>query len=111
MAMYIPYIVETPSQSFSPQFSPSPAPDYVSQVSELQDATAATAHRFAPCIRKRPISLLEVSPHDLCTTPNSNILTSVKDASHTGNILGFHSQALSVMPPAKKRRRSSSKIP
>ena len=106
MAMYIPYLVESPYQSPIPTFSPPSNSDCSNQVSEFRDATA---HRLAPCIRKRPISFFEDITHDLCTTRNFNSLTSVKDASHTANFVG--SQVAGVMPPTKRRRRSSGKIP
>ncbi len=65
MAMYVPYFVETLFQSPAPSFPTSPVTETASHVPEILDATA---HRLAPCIRKRPISLLEDIPRDLCTT-------------------------------------------
>ena len=64
MAMYIPNFVETPYQSPAPSFSPAPTPEIESHVPEIRDATA----HLVPCIRKRPMSLLEDIPRDLYST-------------------------------------------
>jgi hypothetical protein len=62
MAIYIPYYVDTPSHSHLPTLSPSPVLSLTNHMSEVKDAILAPGHL------KRPISFLDDTPHDLCTT-------------------------------------------
>lgn len=65
MAIYIPFYADTPSHSPIPPLSPFPVLTLTSHMSEATDATLAPGHL------KRPISLLDDTPHDPCTTTPS----------------------------------------
>ena len=102
MAIYIPYSVDTsPSHSPIRTLSPSPALALTSHVSEVQDAILAQGHL------KRPISFLEDTPHDLCTTIPGSLKLYFLHFILTVRLALIQPFGKSVMPPKKRRRQTS----